>query len=282
MILNLTEDSAIMIAKQYKEKFSNLKNTPVRAELNLFFDVEGDKAWIVTGEFELFGEIREFFYVISDQTGEVAYTFDELGNRDPHIERLMPKEQEDYLDEYDQEMKSFLYQGQYYDFETKLAYNRFRYYSPETGGYISQDPIRLSGNNPNLYAYVGDSNWKIDIFGLSEAYEVDTYGNLQKNDVTNNKLGNHHAPQKALAKIIIKGYPQDTNALDAPAIRLPDSEHSIITKLQSKNKEARSKMTATELLQNDIDMLREHTNAPEESINKLIEMNKEKYGITYT
>jgi len=30
-------------------------------------------------------------------------------------------------------MKSFLYQGQYYDFETKLAYNRFRYYSPKTG-----------------------------------------------------------------------------------------------------------------------------------------------------
>ena len=61
-----------MIAKQYKEKFSNLKNTPVRAELNLSFDVEGDKAWIVTGE--------------------VAYTFDELSNRDPHIERPMPKE----------------------------------------------------------------------------------------------------------------------------------------------------------------------------------------------
>ena len=101
MILNLTEDSAITIAKQYKEKFSNLKNTPIRAELNLSFDVEGDKAWIVTGEFELFGEIREFFYVISDQTGEVAYTFDELGNRDPHIERPMPKEWEDYLDEDD-------------------------------------------------------------------------------------------------------------------------------------------------------------------------------------
>ena len=70
-------------------------------ELNLSFDVEGDKAWIVTGEFELFGEIREFFYVISDQTGEVAYTFDELGNRDPHIERPMPKEWEDYVDEDD-------------------------------------------------------------------------------------------------------------------------------------------------------------------------------------
>ena len=60
----------------------------------------------------------------------------------------------------------FLYQGQYYEVETKLAYNRFRYYSPETGAYISQDPIGLSGNNPNLYAYVEDSNWWVDVFGL--------------------------------------------------------------------------------------------------------------------
>ena len=37
----------------------------------------------------------------------------------------------------------FLYQGQYLDTETGLVYNRFRYYSPETGAYISQDPIRL-------------------------------------------------------------------------------------------------------------------------------------------
>ena len=62
----------------------------------------------------------------------------------------------------------FLYQGQYYDFETKLAYNRFRYYSPETGSYISQDPIRLNGNNPNLYAYVEDNNWWVDRFGLEK------------------------------------------------------------------------------------------------------------------
>lgn len=63
----------------------------MRAELNLSFYVNGDKAWIVTGEFELFGKIREFFYVISDKTGKVEYTFDELGNRDPHIKRSLPK-----------------------------------------------------------------------------------------------------------------------------------------------------------------------------------------------
>ena len=61
----------------------------------------------------------------------------------------------------------FLYQGQYYDFETGLCYNRFRYYSPETGSYISQDPIRLAGGNPTLYGYVGDNNTWIDVFGLS-------------------------------------------------------------------------------------------------------------------
>ena len=60
----------------------------------------------------------------------------------------------------------FLYQGQYYDFETNLAYNRFRYYSPETGAYISQDPIGLAGGNPTLYGYVKDSNWWVDRFGL--------------------------------------------------------------------------------------------------------------------
>ncbi len=61
----------------------------------------------------------------------------------------------------------FLYQGQYYDEETELAYNRFRYYSPDTGTYISQDPIGLAGNMPNLYSYVLDSNSWVDVFGLS-------------------------------------------------------------------------------------------------------------------
>ena len=38
----------------------------------------------------------------------------------------------------------FLFQGQYYDHETELAYNRFRYYAPELGRYISEDPIRFA------------------------------------------------------------------------------------------------------------------------------------------
>ena len=73
----------------------------------------------------------------------------------------------------------FLYQGQYYDFETKLAYNRFRYYSPETGAYISQDPIGLAGGNPTLYGYVKDSNWWVDVFGLSRRGNAATRAHIE-------------------------------------------------------------------------------------------------------
>jgi len=50
------------------------------------------------------------------------------------------------------------FQGMYYDTETELCYVRHRFYDPSSGTFISQDPIRLSGNNPTLYRYVSDSN----------------------------------------------------------------------------------------------------------------------------
>ena len=60
----------------------------------------------------------------------------------------------------------FLFQGQYYDHETGLAYNRFRYYDPELGRYISEDPIRFASGTLALHSYVEDSNDCIDFYGL--------------------------------------------------------------------------------------------------------------------
>ncbi|MCE9341135.1 DNA/RNA non-specific endonuclease, partial [Bacteroides fragilis] len=36
---------------------------------------------------------------------------------------------------------------------------------PKLGGYISQDPIRLAGNNPTLYGYTNNPNFIFDILG---------------------------------------------------------------------------------------------------------------------
>ena len=75
----------------------------------------------------------------------------------------------------------FLFQGQYNDYETELAYNRFRYYSPAMGCYISQDPIGLAGNNPTLYGYVKNTNGWIDVWGLYKScYRKRSKGNVKR------------------------------------------------------------------------------------------------------
>ncbi|WP_426336949.1 RHS repeat-associated core domain-containing protein [Pseudoduganella sp. R-31] len=49
-------------------------------------------------------------------------------------------------------VQALRFQGQYYDEETGLHYNRHRYYDPSIGRFLSQDPIGLSGGeNPYIY-----------------------------------------------------------------------------------------------------------------------------------
>lgn len=56
-------------------------------------------------------------------------------------------------------------QGQYFDEESGLHYNRYRYYDPSTGSFISQDPIGLNGGT-NPYAYAPNPLTWIDPWGL--------------------------------------------------------------------------------------------------------------------
>nr|WP_057292343.1 RHS repeat-associated core domain-containing protein [Noviherbaspirillum sp. Root189] len=58
------------------------------------------------------------------------------------------------------------FQGQYHDSETGLHYNRFRYYDPDSGRFVSQDPIGLQGGN-NLYQYAPNPSGWIDPLGLT-------------------------------------------------------------------------------------------------------------------
>ena len=62
--------------------------------------------------------------------------------------------------------QSIRFQGQWHDVETGLHYNRFRYYDPEVGRFVHQDPVGLLGG-ANFYQYAPNPIGWIDPFGLS-------------------------------------------------------------------------------------------------------------------
>ncbi|OQP44695.1 hypothetical protein A4H97_10050 [Niastella yeongjuensis] len=108
-------------------------------------------------------EDGETYSIISDFLGTPAVAYNEKGE----------KIWEGVMDIYgraktligNKNFIPFRYQGQYEDVETGLYYNRFRYYSPEEGLYISEDPVGLHAG-ANFYAYVPDVNFWVDVFGL--------------------------------------------------------------------------------------------------------------------
>ena len=61
----------------------------------------------------------------------------------------------------------FRLQNQYYDEETGLHYNLMRYYEPEAGRFVNQDPIGLWGGE-NLYSFAPNVATWTDTLGLKQ------------------------------------------------------------------------------------------------------------------
>jgi RHS repeat-associated protein len=111
-------------------------------------------------------EARTFYYIsdhlgtsqlIVDSKGEVVWqgNYAPFGQVDVVINELENR---------------FRFPGQILDSESGLYYNWHRFYDPETGRYVSADPIGLAGGI-NLYSYVsGDPINFIDPWGLLEHY----------------------------------------------------------------------------------------------------------------
>ena len=70
------------------------------------------------------------------------------------------------LEEEDEIKQSLRFPGQYFDSETGLHYNRFRYYDPGPARFLSQDPIGLHGGF-NLFQYAPNPIVWIDPLGLA-------------------------------------------------------------------------------------------------------------------
>ena len=104
------------------------------------------------------------YSILTDQLGTPTEAYDAEGNE--VWSRVLDMDGNVIEETGNKGMVPFLFQGQYYDRETGLAYNRFRYYSPKMGMYVSQDPIGLAGGILNLYGYVDDTNAWSDALGL--------------------------------------------------------------------------------------------------------------------
>ena len=139
----------------------------------------------------------ESFSIVSDYLGTPLQAFDNNGNK------VWEQELDIFGRKKTGNNKSsfipFKYQGQYEDVETGLYYNRFRYYEPNTGTYISQDSIGLVGGNPTLYAYVIDTNVWIDEFGLYS-------------DLLGTGMGHHLIPRSVAKKLGLTNFSQ-TNSI---------------------------------------------------------------------
>ncbi len=95
------------------------------------------------------------------------------------------------------------FQGQYFDSETGLHYNRFRYYDPGPGRFISEDPIGLHGGI-NLFQYAPNPIVWIDPLGLAlshvrfpakkiiEKVTIKMQGSRGKDDAEANRIAKLH------------------------------------------------------------------------------------------
>jgi RHS repeat-associated protein len=68
------------------------------------------------------------------------------------------------------------YPGQWYDAESGLHSNGFRFYDPGKGRYVASDPIGLGGG-PSTYSYASSNPFvRADPFGLSDFFTVAEHG----------------------------------------------------------------------------------------------------------
>ncbi|RDB43290.1 hypothetical protein DU490_08975 [Halomonas sp. DQ26W] len=91
------------------------------------------------------------------------------------------------------------FQGQWQDEESGLYYNRHRYYDPQQGRYINQDPIGLAGGS-NLYQYAAAPNVEVDPLGLRGVYGLGGGPYSQSNMVRRAA-----APQEPKSKTVAAG-----------------------------------------------------------------------------
>ncbi len=100
---------------------------------------------------------------MSNQTGAIVWKAQYKAWGECKLEQA----KSDFFDNSEIISNNIRFQGQYFDGETGLHYNRYRYYSPYVGRFISKDPIGLLGGS-NIYAYAPNPVGWVDQLGLAK------------------------------------------------------------------------------------------------------------------
>lgn len=125
---------------------------------------------------------------VTDESGELAWAgkYSAWGKVEPNTRQLT-------VARTDQPLR---YAGQYADDSTGLHYNTFRFYYPDVGRFINQDPIGLLGGD-NLYQYASNPTGQIDPWGWFCGTSQDHHpipkflGGNQKQNLINFAKGPH-------------------------------------------------------------------------------------------
>ncbi|EKT4497424.1 RHS repeat domain-containing protein, partial [Pseudomonas sp. CJQ_7] len=110
------------------------------------------------------GEEQKVYYFHTDQIGTPL----ELTNSDGAVVWQATYRSWGMLEQLDisEVEQNLRFQGQYFDVESELHYNTFRYYASDIGRFVTQDPLGLGGG-VNIYQYAPNATAWIDPWGLS-------------------------------------------------------------------------------------------------------------------
>ena len=170
------------LSKERKDKLAWTSTAPKRthfvwdgSRLLQEYTYKGSYTYIYTDQ-DSYEPLAQVFHNNQDETQYLAYFHnDQIGipreMTDIHGNLLwygeytawgrLKKDERIYKDAH----QPFRLQNQYFDEETGLHYNFFRYYEPDTGRFINQDPIGLFGGD-NLYSFGNQVLDFIDPLGL--------------------------------------------------------------------------------------------------------------------
>jgi RHS repeat-associated protein len=167
----------------------------------------------------------------------------------------------------------FRFQGQQYDEETGLHYNRFRYYDPGVGRFVSQDPIGLLGGF-NVFTYAPNPLRWIDAYGLAKSTCACPIHHIctDKNDVSKARGGPWTPRFKEIFDEAGHGLDTDINKIGVPghAGPHPEAYHSeVLRRLQDATR-GKSGTEYTKAFESEMGKLKNDVADPNHPLNKMV------------